>query len=107
MRTGEIYRQGDVLLVRVDKAPKGKRISRERGRLVLAYGEVTGHAHVITSRRAEGIETDLGERFYRVLAQGGVALTHEEHDTIVLPQGDYQDITQVEHSPWGVRQVAD
>jgi len=42
------YRQGDVLLIRVDALPTGLReIPRDRGRVVLAYGETTGHAHAI------------------------------------------------------------
>jgi hypothetical protein len=42
------YRQGDVLLIRVDSLPTGLReIPRDRGRVVLAYGETTGHAHAI------------------------------------------------------------
>ena len=45
------YRQGDVLLIPTDAIPeKAKRVTRDAGRIVLAYGEVTGHAHAIASR---------------------------------------------------------
>jgi hypothetical protein len=41
-------RQGDVLLVRVDVSVAGTRhVPRDGDRLVLAYGEVTGHAHAV------------------------------------------------------------
>jgi len=46
-------RQGDVLLVPVAQIPDGaRRVKRERGRVVLAWGEVTGHAHAIASSAA-------------------------------------------------------
>jgi hypothetical protein len=45
-------RQGDVALVLVTKLPEGcAEIPNDRGRIVLAYGEVTGHAHAITDHR--------------------------------------------------------
>lgn len=45
----EQIRQGDVMLVKVEKLPEGcKHIEPENGvRFVLAHGEVTGHAHAI------------------------------------------------------------
>ena len=43
-----MFRQGDVLVVPVDEIPTGlKKVPREQGRLVLAHGEATGHAHVV------------------------------------------------------------
>jgi len=103
-----IYRQGDVLIERITKTPrKTQPVKRDAGRIVLAYGEVTGHAHAIASRAAELTETELGERFLRVLAEGGVALRHEEHATIQIPQGDYRIRQQREYSPEAIRNVAD
>lgn len=41
-------RQGDVLLQAIDKLPAGcSEIKPDGNRIVLAYGEVTGHAHAI------------------------------------------------------------
>src|SRR3990167_910501 len=41
-------RQGDVYLAVVDELPKGAtKVVLPKGRIVLAYGEVTGHAHAI------------------------------------------------------------
>ncbi len=50
----DIYRQGDVMLVRLDGAKvssEAKRLppDKEKG-VVLAYGEVTGHAHALDSQ---------------------------------------------------------
>jgi hypothetical protein len=47
-----MYRQGDVLIIPVESIPERlDAIDRDDGRVVLAHGEVTGHAHAI---KAEG-----------------------------------------------------
>lgn len=103
------YRQGDVLVVAVPGIPEGARpLPRDQGRIVLALGEATGHAHAIADPLAALLETELQERFLHVLAEGGVLLRHEEHDPVLLPQGVYQVRRQREYIPgadW--RMVAD
>lgn len=103
------YRQGDVLILVADPGVHpGARLPRQRGRIVLAEGEVTGHAHAIASRGADLHElAGLADRFLRVLAEGGVALTHEEHDTITIPVGDYIVRRQREYHPQAIRIVSD
>lgn len=110
----EMYRQGDVFIMRIDEIPDGVRpVKRDGGRVVLAYGEVTGHAHAISAPEADlfetftdGVETaEAADRFLRTLAP--VSLSHEEHDTIVLPPGNYLIRHQREYSPREVRWVAD
>jgi hypothetical protein len=103
------YRQGDVLLVAVRAIPDDARlVPRDQGRIVLALGEATGHAHAIADPQATLLETDLHERFVHVLREGGALLCHEEHDPILLPQGAYQVRRQREYAPGAVwRMVAD
>src|SRR5262245_65429127 len=103
------YRQGDVLLVAVPAIPQDARpLPRDRGRIVLALGEATGHAHAIADPRAALLETELQQRFLQVLAEGGVLLCHEEHDALLLPQGTYEVRRQREYIPGTVwRMVAD
>lgn len=106
------YRQGDVLIERVEAAELGQKVKRDNGRVVLAYGEVTGHAHAIADRGAELYEPkqdteNLQVRFLRVLAEGGVDLRHEEHSTITIPKGDYRITRQREYAPEAIRNVAD
>ena len=103
------YRQGDVLLVAVPAIPEDARlVPRDQGRIVLALGEATGHAHAIADPQAALMETALQERFLHVLREGGVLLRHEEHHPILLPQGAYQVRRQREYSPGAVwRMVAD
>jgi hypothetical protein len=99
---GGQYRQGDVLLVRVEDdvmARPHQSVARDGGRIVLAYGEQTGHAHAIADADAELIELETGERF--LVTARGVSLRHEEHDTIELPPGSYRVVRQREYVPAG------
>lgn len=92
-----MYRQGDVLLVPINKLPTNSgpvQTRDERCRIILAEGEATGHAHAIDDVRARLLGEDIGRRFLEVLAEGGVDLTHEEHATIHLPKGGYRVIRQ-------------
>lgn len=92
-----MVRQGDVLLVPVVEVPSGARpVARDRGRVVLAYGEVTGHAHAI--RAAAARQLDLtGRRYLSVDAP--VILEHEEHGPIAVAPGAYQIVIQREYVP--------
>lgn len=113
------YRQGDVLLVRVDKVPAGLApVARENGRVILAHGEVTGHAHAIVDERAELVgvvpETEglvsadeAAELYLMVHGDDPVDLVHDEHDTIPLEAGAYRVIRQREYAPEQNRLVAD
>jgi hypothetical protein len=104
-----MFRQGDVLIVPIAKLPAGlKPVEREHGRLVLAHGEVTGHAHAIRDKRAALFrDPELAAVFMHVSGDGPVALDHQEHDTIHIPPGDYQIIRQREYTPDAIRNVAD
>jgi hypothetical protein len=104
-----MYRQGDVLIVPVAAMPKGvEAVARENGRVVLAHGEVTGHAHAITDERAALFrDPKLMAVFMHVSGDAPVALEHEEHATIHIPAGDYQIVRQREYSPEAIRNVGD
>lgn len=102
------YRQGDVLVQQVDEIPTGlQTVPRDNGRVILAYGEVTGHAHAVQGD-VEFLAADLEEleeRFLHVEAEAQVV--HEEHDTITLPPGNYRVTRQREYTPEEIRTVAD
>lgn len=109
-----IIRQGDVLVIKLQnpvdlekakaKAKVFKEVQPEKGNVVLAYGEATGHLHGIDSTKARMYEVD-GERYLRVSDE--VKLTHQEHDHIVLEKGDYKVIRQREYTPQAIRPVWD
>lgn len=93
------YRQGDVLIEEVSSIPKKAKVDRTN---ILVYGESTGHAH----RLNDGVLFALGEDKY-VQALDGTKVTHEEHDTIELPEGVYKVIRQREYDENQIRYVRD
>ena len=104
----ECYRQGDVLVVRIDDVPDdATAVPRDAGRLVLAYGEATGHAHAVVSDEAELVTTEHADDLFLRVYGDEVELLHEEHDTVRLPRGDYRVVRQREYTPQRVRHVAD
>jgi len=102
-------RQGDVFVQQIAALPDGLTPkARDGGRVVLAYGEVTGHAHAIDSALAELFEDRDGTLYLRVQAGAGAAqLVHEEHATIDLAPGCYRVTHQREYTPEAIRRVAD
>ena len=90
-------RQGDVGLAPIaapSKAKRGQPVAT--GRVVIALGEVTGHAHVIEGAVAE---FEIGGR--RVLwVEAPTILTHQEHAHIAVSPGWYViDDHQQEYVP--------
>lgn len=125
-------RQGDVLLLRVDALPSGCIEAPDQAKkIVLAWGEVTGHHHRIADHRivkvpqatpgaadeiaeatiaraktrARLLVAPNGERFLQV--DDTVTLKHEEHTAHPIPPGIYQLPQQVEYQPTELRRVAD
>lgn len=94
------YRHGDLLIVAEEALPKNAKPSKE---LVLAYGEVTGHAH----RLSKGAQTYSvgGATWFRAVP--GTQLTHEEHGPIAFEPGVYRVIRQREYTPERDIMVAD
>ncbi|MEU8525229.1 MULTISPECIES: hypothetical protein [Streptomyces] len=108
-----MYRQGDVLLVPAaeDAVPPHVKDRQgeprdARGRLVLALGEVTGHAHAVPSRGRLVREPGPWGPLLLELPEGG-RLVHEEHAPIALPKGWYRVVRQREYVPGAYRVVAD
>lgn len=89
-----------------------KEVPRDAGRVVLAHGEVTGHAHAIASKSAILYETtddaaavSLGTRI--LAARADVALRHEEHKTINVPSGTWGVRIQRQYDAGEFRRVED
>lgn len=113
------YRQGDVLLVPIDEVPADLTpVPRENGRVILAHGEATGHAHAIVDDRAELLGTpnaegglisidEAAELYLLVHGDEPVDLVHDEHDTIAVEPGAYKRIRQREYAPEENRFVHD
>jgi hypothetical protein len=102
------YRQGDVLIERVDQVPEGAVKQKVKGAIVLAHGEATGHHHALECDKADWWKRGEGlgaEQFIALPKPGRV--THQEHSTIELPAGRYRVTRQREYSPEAIRNVAD
>lgn len=98
------HAQGDLLFIRfTGTVPTGAPVASESGRVILAYGEVTGHHHsvpataVLSAIRTEGVT-------YLTLDQL-TAVEHQEHAAIPLDAGTWKVVRQREASDsdeaWG------
>src|SRR5438105_671155 len=94
------YRQGDVLLCPVDEIPPAAiPVPSEGDRVIVALGELTGHAHAFAGRAVRFFrEAGTGRSFFEI-GEAGAALVHEEHDPIQVPQGHYELSRQREYTP--------
>jgi hypothetical protein len=103
-------RQGDLWFESVEQ-PAGK--CKNHNSAVLAYGEVTGHAHKITSPPLSDLDMvsdEKGDIFVKS-ESAPIEASHEEHGTVTLPPGEWFKITrQREYDPLAAekeRQVQD
>lgn len=119
-KPGDQFRQGDILIERVGKLPTKTPREPEHGRIILAHGEVTGHAHEIEAPQAATLhEMKEAVRLLgdlpgaEAMTQAGLvierdsAVIHDEHSRIPLSKGDYVVRRQREYSPTEIRNVAD
>jgi hypothetical protein len=118
-RHSGIYRQGDVLLKKVNRKPRRKMetVAKIDGKIVLAHGEATGHAHVIVDEGDSILSQDASKRLWleifgpATLRHGDLkTLQDGDHAEIALGKGVYEVVRQQEYSPkdnMGVRNVED
>jgi len=99
------FRQGDVLIERVDVVPESATKQKPGERVILAHGEVTGHAHEIDCDDAEAWKS--GAETVAVAVKRPTELRHQEHAQIPLKRGTYRVVRQREYSPEAIRNVAD
>ncbi len=95
------FRQGDVLLVQVGFLPEDASLEPTsvapiKNRIILAEGELTGHAHAVPSAAAAMYQWQ-GDRLLAV--NQATALTHEEHNPIALQPGIYKVVIQRQYDP--------
>jgi hypothetical protein len=98
-------RQGDVFLLRVKSLPIGAGKESPNGiHIILAHGEVTGHAHRIQAAHAHTYKWHT-ERYLEV--NQPTKLVHEEHSAIDLSPGTYKIVIQREYAPNAISQILD
>jgi hypothetical protein len=99
------YRQGDVLIEEID-AQEPNDNAKKLKRIVLAEGEVTGHAHVIDveSDHADWWKEDESQI---VNLHKPAQVKHQEHGAIDLKAKSHRVTRQREYAPEAIRNVAD
>jgi hypothetical protein len=99
-----MWRQGDVLIDRVEQVPSG---ATKLKRLILASGDSTGQRHTIWERKAADLyRRGPDELFLHVTAESATVV-HPEHRPITLPRGSYRVWKQREFSDAAPRPVRD
>lgn len=103
-----MIRQGDILLVPVAVEPPPG--AAPVPLVVLAEGELTGHAHRLRGAVVEW--SAEGQRYVRVLGEEAGTIQHEDHDpepaAVVTPGQTYRVVPQHEWDLSGMwRKVAD
>lgn len=98
------YRQGDILVLERDTIDVSNLalVPLENNEVVIAHGEATGHRHRFKKDSVDLFESPgIPAQSERILhAKELLAkLNHDEHDTIELPQGQYDVIRQSEYVP--------
>jgi len=103
-------RQGDIFFEEIKKLPENL---KKRDNPILAYGEVTGHAHKIMDPPFSELDSfvdEQGDIYVRCQTQD-ISISHDEHDVVTLPQNKWICVTrQREYDPLAVekeRKVAD
>jgi hypothetical protein len=97
------FRHGDVIIQQVSGLPDQR---DPLPHLILAHGELTGHAHrVMPAAGAKLFRSEL-DMFLDISAEG-LQVVHEEHASISLPPGVYRVWRQREYSPEEIRIVRD
>lgn len=110
----KVIRHGDVSLHGVDLLPKdakklegGKDFTQDG--YVLAYGETTGHTHKLLKgdHQIEDLFVsgdfevyEAGDKAIYVKVTKPTPLRHEEHRTIVIPEGIYEQKQEREEDPF-------
>lgn len=98
--------QGDVLLRKISKLPKGERKIVSKGKMVLAEGEVTGHYHGVIEENSCLFEVN-GSLFLQL--EEPATVTHQEHGEITLDKGIWQVgiVKEYDYFAGMVRKVVD
>lgn len=112
-----MYRQGDILLVKINNIPKDAIKQKKQDLIILAFGEKTGHCHAVKSNAVQEFK-QKEDRFFKIGKT--VILSHglleeikkkekvsKDHNIIEIPPGLYRLIHQREYSPEKTRRVSD
>jgi hypothetical protein len=107
--------QGDFIIMRITSIPKDVvPFEAEGNHYIVAHSE-TGHNHVMEKTNIEAFrpantsDTDLYELFMVVKEPTEInhLRSHDTHETLLVPPGNYKIRRQREYTPEGFRRAAD
>ena len=109
MRSGDsmkMFRQGDLLFVKIDSIPKDMIEIKNN---VILRGEATRHSHRLVNGQLfrERFLQQFSEKRMFIKAEQHAKIIHEEHATLELEVGFYAVIRQMEYNPWRITAVVD
>jgi len=87
-------RQGDIFFEAVEGLPKK---SKKAGSPVIAYGEVTGHAHRMESLEGCDVYVDTEGEMYIQTKNDSSTIVHDEHGPVTFPKGTFKVTRQREY----------
>lgn len=108
--------QGDFIIMRIDAIPENvvEFPANDQGHYVVAHSE-TGHNHVMERTSVEAYKAkdandiDLYELFLVVKEPTEInhLRSHDTHEALLVPAGNYKIRRQREYTPEGFRKAAD
>ena len=106
------FQQGDVLIKEVKDDYQLGRIKERKSRkvksLTLAQGETTGHSHLLTGKNIIHF-IPQGNDYIAFELKEEATISHEEHNSFVLPPGMYfiETVREYDHFNEETRYVRD
>jgi hypothetical protein len=101
--------QGDVVLYPVSSIPEGcKKVDPKLGRIVIAEGEATGHAHTILASIGTMFVNEATKQTF-IETSAPTEIDHQEHEKITVPPGKFRvhRVKEYDHFAEEARQVKD
>ena len=95
-----IYRHGDLSFHPLKELPEGLKEINQDGKYTLAYGEHTGHTHVIEAPSKTMRIFKDSEGRYVLEVKSAATISHQEHSIITLQPGIYRQEQEVERDPF-------
>jgi hypothetical protein len=111
MPNTKLYQHGDVLIELIEKIPENaKKQEKTAMGAVLAEGEATGHFHRTMDAGVDMFES--GDQLFMSVdnsEKGSCIITHDEHNPIEIPNGDYEirKVREYDHFVEEARAVQD
>lgn len=102
-----IFRQGDILITRVNNI-NDKKYSLIPNSKTVAQGELTGHHHTFSEQsqvllykdEQQGQGQQQEDPSLIVVKSPMAELVHQEHNPILLPEGTYKVTRETEYNPF-------